>query len=92
MHQQQHMMGNPNAAHNPFSRGPAVGPTGGGALTFVALFDYEARTAEDLSFRKGTFCVMVVMVCVCVQCNGVDSTMGPLVFLSLNSDQTFLTA
>lgn len=36
---------------NPFQR---VGPTPGGALTFVALFDYEARTAEDLSFHKGT--------------------------------------
>lgn len=39
---------------NPFSRvGPATQGTGG-ALTFVALFDYEARTAEDLSFHKGT--------------------------------------
>lgn len=42
---------------NPFSRGPAVpsvgAPGGGGALSFVALFDYDARTAEDLSFRKG---------------------------------------
>lgn len=40
---------------NPFSRvGPAAQSIGGGALSFVALFDYEARTAEDLSFRKGT--------------------------------------
>lgn len=58
MHQQQQMMagGNPNAHSNPFNRGPVIqslGPPGGGALTFVALFDYEARTAEDLSFRKG---------------------------------------
>ncbi len=61
MHQQQMMAGgNPNAHNNPFmSRGPAQSlgpPGGGGALTFVALFDYEARTAEDLSFRKGTLC------------------------------------
>ena len=48
------MMGNANAA-NPFmNRGPVAPVGGGGALTFVALFDYEARTAEDLSFHKGT--------------------------------------
>ena len=29
------------------------GGGGGGALTFVALYNYEARTAEDLSFVKG---------------------------------------
>ena len=46
---------------NPFQRGPAMqGTSGGGALTFVALFDYEARTAEDLSFRKGiSSCIWV---------------------------------
>lgn len=47
----------PNNQSNPFSRvGPATQSLGGGggALTFVALFDYEARTAEDLSFHKGT--------------------------------------
>ena len=65
MHQ-QHM--NPNAHNNPFmNRGPAQSlgpPGGGGALTFVALFDYEARTAEDLSFRKGTCCdVGISMAC-----------------------------
>jgi len=40
---------------NPFaSQAPAAGPPGGGgALSFIALFDYDARTAEDLSFRKG---------------------------------------
>ena len=42
-----------------FSRGfmPPMGGTGagvgGGALSFVALYNYEARTAEDLSFIKG---------------------------------------
>ena len=33
---------------NPFNNRPTLG-----VLSFVALFDYEARTAEDLSFRKG---------------------------------------
>lgn len=28
-------------------------PVPGGVLTFVGLYDYDARTAEDLSFRKG---------------------------------------
>ena len=62
MHQQAGMVpqGNPN---NPFmnrTQMQSVGPaTTGGALTFVALFDYEARTAEDLSFRKGKLCVCV---------------------------------
>ena len=27
-------------------------PAPGGVLTFVGLYDYDARTAEDLSFRK----------------------------------------
>ena len=31
----------------------APAPAGGGVLTYIALYDYEARTAEDLSFRKG---------------------------------------
>lgn len=47
---------------SPFGRSymPQVGPptvslpgVGGGALTFVALYNYDARTAEDLSFNKG---------------------------------------
>lgn len=52
----QPVMTTPNAnPNNPFSRvGPVTQSIGGGALSFVALFDYEARTAEDLSFRKGT--------------------------------------
>ncbi|KAJ8359175.1 hypothetical protein SKAU_G00157000 [Synaphobranchus kaupii] len=29
------------------------GPLAGGVTTFVALYDYESRTASDLSFRKG---------------------------------------
>ena len=32
---------------------PGGGGGGGGALTFVALYNYDARTAEDLSFIKG---------------------------------------
>lgn len=61
MHQPHMMSGNPNAHNNPFaSRGQAqLGPPSG-ALTFVALFDYEARTAEDLSFRKGEYVLVVV--------------------------------
>ncbi|XP_016426986.1 proto-oncogene tyrosine-protein kinase Src-like isoform X1 [Sinocyclocheilus rhinocerous] len=30
-----------------------VGTLSGGVTTFVALYDYESRTATDLSFRKG---------------------------------------
>ncbi|XP_052397341.1 proto-oncogene tyrosine-protein kinase Src isoform X1 [Carassius gibelio] len=30
-----------------------VGTLSGGVTTFVALYDYESRTASDLSFRKG---------------------------------------
>ena len=42
----------------PFNAGGFVqaGPHpggGGGALTYVALYSYSARTAEDLSFVKG---------------------------------------
>ncbi|XP_035238738.1 proto-oncogene tyrosine-protein kinase Src isoform X1 [Anguilla anguilla] len=29
------------------------GPLAGGVTTFVALYDYESRTASDLSFKKG---------------------------------------
>ncbi|XP_036388722.1 LOW QUALITY PROTEIN: proto-oncogene tyrosine-protein kinase Src [Megalops cyprinoides] len=29
------------------------GPLAGGVTTFVALYDYESRTATDLSFKKG---------------------------------------
>lgn len=32
---------------------PMMPGAGGGALTFVALYSYDARTAEDLSFTKG---------------------------------------
>ena len=45
---------------NPFQRGipgVGVGPMGGGGrvgtLTYIALYDYDARTHEDLTFRKG---------------------------------------
>ena len=55
---------------NPFQRGmPGMGPmTGGGGrggtLTYIALYDYDARTHEDLTFRKGKVCVYV---CVCMR-------------------------
>lgn len=44
--------------NNPFQRampgvGVMSGSTAGGALTYVALYDYDARTHEDLTFRKG---------------------------------------
>ncbi|KPP58011.1 proto-oncogene tyrosine-protein kinase Src-like [Scleropages formosus] len=32
---------------------PHRGPLSGGVTTFVALYDYESRTASDLSFKKG---------------------------------------
>lgn len=40
-------------AYIPGVSAPAVQGGGGGALTFVALYNYDARTAEDLSFSKG---------------------------------------
>ncbi len=50
----QARMNQPNNA-NPFAQPMSGGgpPGGGGALSFIALFDYDARTAEDLSFKKG---------------------------------------
>ena len=41
---------------NPFQRsmpGSSMPGSSGGALTYVALYDYDARTHEDLTFRKG---------------------------------------
>ncbi|XP_061688824.1 proto-oncogene tyrosine-protein kinase Src-like isoform X2 [Syngnathoides biaculeatus] len=32
---------------------PQRGPLSGGVTTFVALYDYDSRTASDLTFRKG---------------------------------------
>ncbi|KAL7980442.1 hypothetical protein Chor_001596 [Crotalus horridus] len=32
---------------------PAMGITGGGVTLFIALYDYEARTEDDLTFIKG---------------------------------------
>ena len=67
--QQQPSMGisGPMQPGNPFQRGGMPGQMrigqpmggggggggGGGALSFVALYEYTARTAEDLSFHKG---------------------------------------
>lgn len=52
---QPRVMNQPPANANPFSPAmPSGGPPGGGgAISFIALFDYDARTAEDLSFKKG---------------------------------------
>lgn len=42
-------------ASSSFSVVPSSYPAGltGGVTIFVALYDYEARTTEDLSFKKG---------------------------------------
>ena len=40
-----------SALSSPMRRGSL--PHGSGGKIFVALYDYEARTDEDLSFRKG---------------------------------------
>lgn len=32
---------------------PPAYPIGGGVTLFIALYDYEARTEDDLSFQKG---------------------------------------
>lgn len=32
---------------------PPLCPIGGGVTLFIALYDYEARTEDDLSFQKG---------------------------------------
>lgn len=79
MHQQPMVVTAANS-NNPFSRGSGgmqamVGSPHvhvGGALTFVALFDYEARTAEDLSFQKGK-CVHLLLSDCCVLCSFWDS-------------------
>ncbi len=51
----------PMGTQNPF--GPRMGQPAsggqGGALSFVSLYDYSARTAEDLSFSKGEALVRV---------------------------------
>ncbi len=45
----------PMGTQNPFGARMAGQPASGqgGALSFVSLYDYTARTAEDLSFHKG---------------------------------------
>ena len=37
----------------PLIKSPNFLVPSGGVTTFVALYDYESRTASDLSFRKG---------------------------------------
>ena len=64
----------PMVQGNPFAArmGPPGGGQTGGALSFVALYDYTARTAEDLSFHKGeSLSLWCVCVCVCVPVCGV---------------------
>lgn len=58
--QRMPMVSGPMQPGGAFARGynmPQMGATGasvgGGALSFVALYNYDARTAEDLSFVKG---------------------------------------
>ena len=52
---QGHAMGNTAATGNIHTHKAGGGPRGSDeALTFVGFYDYDARTPEDLSFRKGT--------------------------------------
>lgn len=43
----------PQEQSRPVPQIPENEPTGTSAKIFVALYDYDARTDEDLSFRKG---------------------------------------
>ena len=63
---------------NPFQRGmPGMGMGGpmggggrGGTLTYIALYDYDARTHEDLTFRKGEYkCIIIFIMCVHINFN-----------------------
>ncbi|XP_051962367.1 proto-oncogene tyrosine-protein kinase Src isoform X1 [Xyrauchen texanus] len=49
---EQALFGGVNSTDNSISS-PHRCPLAGGVTTFVALYDYESRTASDLSFRKG---------------------------------------
>ncbi|XP_016354212.1 proto-oncogene tyrosine-protein kinase Src-like [Sinocyclocheilus anshuiensis] len=49
---QQALFGGVNS-NNSITSPHRVGTLSGGVTTFVALYDYESRTASDLSFRKG---------------------------------------
>lgn len=59
--QEQHQIAQPQMHQQFIAQAPpqpqaiiqAPPPVSGGVLTFVGLYDYDARTAEDLSFRKG---------------------------------------
>ena len=42
--------------------GAPGGPMTGGALTFVAVYRYDARTAEDLSFSKGSLKALLLIL------------------------------
>jgi hypothetical protein len=44
-------------SHPPLPKVPKNEPTSptGGVRLFVALFDYDARTSEDLTFKKGDY-------------------------------------
>ena len=60
------MQSNPFQRSMPGGGGGMPGGGSGGALTYVALYDYDARTHEDLTFRKGKYICVCVCVCVCV--------------------------
>ncbi|XP_060640312.2 proto-oncogene tyrosine-protein kinase Yrk isoform X2 [Anolis sagrei] len=46
-------MGGSGVYPTPSLHMPGTGITGGGVTLFVALYDYEARTEDDLTFAKG---------------------------------------
>ena len=60
------MQGNPFQRSMPGMVGP-MSSNRGGTLTYIALYDYDARTHEDLTFRKGKNLCVCVCVCVCVR-------------------------
>lgn len=64
------MQGNPFQRNMPGMGGPMGGGSRGGTLTYIALYDYDARTHEDLTFRKGKRVCVYAGVCVrmCVVC------------------------
>ena len=55
---QQHAMtgGKPDVDNSPNPVKSLGKPGDKGVLTCVALYDYDAKRAEDLSFRKGSYC------------------------------------
>uniref|UniRef100_A0A8C1TUP9 Tyrosine-protein kinase n=2 Tax=Cyprinus carpio TaxID=7962 RepID=A0A8C1TUP9_CYPCA len=65
---EQALFGGVNS-NNSITSPQRVGALSGGVTTFVALYDYESRTASDLSFRKGERLQIVNNTCImCVFC------------------------